>query len=352
MAYKILVVDDVVENRKLLATVINKSSDYEVMTAGSGVDVVNMAEQFSNEPPDLILLDIMMPDMDGYDVARFMKSNPALSHIPIIFITGINETEEKIKAFQVGGVDYITKPFDSFELMARVNSQIKLKALHDQLKEKNSVLEHEERLLKHLVEEKTEQIEAMTITMVSALENVNLLNDTDTGNHIKRVSEYSAAIAEGFGCDNEFVKKIRIYASLHDVGKVGISDSILKKPGKYTDEEFQLMKEHVIVGAKMVDNPVVDSMARNIVRYHHEKWDGSGYMEGLKGEDIPLEARIVAIADVYDALTTSRPYKEAFSDEKARSIIVESSGTHFDPALVDVFEKKQKEFLEIKKIFE
>ncbi len=344
----ILVVDDVAENRKILATIIKKNTKYDVTLAGSGNAVL---ESIETNIPDLILLDIMMPGMDGYEVAQILKSREQTKDIPILFITAVTDIDSVVHAFETGGVDYITKPFNKSELLSRINAHMLLKKMRDELREKNVLLADRELHLLSLVEEKTNKLEKTTSALVAALESANFFNDTDTGNHIKRVSEFSFLLAAKYGADSDFVKRIRLYASLHDVGKVGISDELLKKPGKYSPEEFEHMQEHVIIGGRMLDDSEIDEMARNITRFHHEKWDGTGYVEGLQGEDIPLEARIVALADVYDALSHERIYKEAYPEEKVDSIISESSGSHFEPKLVDNYFDSKSDFLEIRHTF-
>ncbi|MEA1968731.1 MAG: response regulator [Thermodesulfobacteriota bacterium] len=341
----VLIVDDVPENRYYVAEILSTKTKYRVMTASDGDFVFQLDE---SNYPDLILLDIMMPGINGYEAANIMKDNPDTKDIPIIFLTANEDRESIVQAFKHGGVDYITKPFHSEELLARVNAQMRLKVMQDELKQKNKMLANSEIHLKHLVDEKTDRIEKVTMALVTVLEDANLANDDDTGNHIKRVSEYSALIADEYGMDNEMVKKIKLYASLHDVGKVGIPDSILKKPGKYTEDEFAIMKQHVIIGGKMLDNPDIDIMARNIALYHHEKWNGTGYGHGLKGSSIPIEARIVALADVFDALVTKRVYKEPFSLEKTDSIIKSESKKHFDPDIVEIYFKNKSRIVEIK----
>ncbi|HPN83419.1 MAG TPA: HD domain-containing protein [Spirochaetota bacterium] len=225
------------------------------------------------------------------------------------------------------------------EKLVRISDrqQEQLNRVNEELAEKNSILADREAHLVKLVDEKTQKIERITIALVNALEDANLLNDADTGNHIKRVSKYSAVIARAYGCAPEYVRKIELYASLHDIGKVGIPDEILKKRGSFEDDEFERMKQHVLIGFRMLDSEDLDAMAKNIVRYHHEKWDGTGYIEGLAGETIPLEARIVALADVYDALTSRRAYKPAYCEKETEDIIRAGAGKHFDPAIVDVF---------------
>jgi len=348
LSQEILIVDDIEENRRMLANILKTHTDYQIMTAASGRAILNIVAE---EPPDLILLDIMMPQMDGFEVASRLRQIEQTREVPIIFITSKIDQESKLKAFEHGGVDYITKPFNKDELLARVEAHLHLKSLQDELHEKNQLLADREVHLSELVRKKTAKIENLTISLVTVLESANLANDDDTGNHIKRVSEFSALLAKAYGCSQEFVKRIRLYASLHDVGKVGISDAILKKPGKYTPEEFEEMKKHVLIGATMLENSEIDSMAKNIALYHHEKWDGSGYMSGLAGENIPLEARIVALADAYDALTSRRVYKKAFSLAETESILVKERGSHFDPRVVDLYFEQRKKMLEIKHKF-
>ncbi len=342
---KILIVDDIAENRRLLAELLDQSLDCKIRMAANGSAVLDMIDL---DIPDLILLDIMMPVMDGFEVARLLQEKKETRALPIIFITAKTDVESKVAAFRNGGVDYVTKPFNKEELLARVKAQLRLKNLQDELRSKNNMLADKEVHLTHLVDEKVRTIEKMTIGLVTVLEDANLANDDETGNHIRRVNNFSAILAESYGTSGKFAKRISMYASLHDVGKVGIADAILKKPGRYTPEEFEEMKQHVVVGHHMLDNAGIDPMASNIAFYHHEKWDGSGYVNGLKGDDIPLEARIVALADVFDALTSKRVYKEAFSFAKTEEIIREERGRHFDPRVVDAFFACRDEFIRIK----
>jgi putative two-component system response regulator len=344
----VLVVDDVAENRKILSTIIKKNTDYDVALAGDGKTALEAVE---TNIPDVILLDIMMPGMDGYDVAEILQEKEHTREIPILFITAVTDADSIVKAFDVGGVDYITKPFNKNELLARINSHMQLKKMQDELREKNALLADRELHLLSLVEEKTEKLEKTTSALVSALESANFYNDSDTGNHIKRVTEISALLAENYGADTNFVKRIKLYSSIHDVGKVGVPDGLLKKPGKYTQEEFEQMQEHVVIGGRMLQDPGLDPMAYNIALYHHEKWDGTGYVHKLRGENIPLEARIVALADVFDALAHKRVYKEAYPEEKVDEIIRESSGNHFEPRLVDIYFENKAAIWDIKNTF-
>jgi putative two-component system response regulator len=343
----ILVVDDKPTNLDVLFNVF-ENTEYDVLFASDGNTCLQIVE---DEHPDLILLDIRMPGIDGFETCRRLKANEQTRHIPIIFMTALADTVNKVKGFDLGAVDYITKPIQPEEVLARVKTHLTIERLQAELQAKNAELQvkntdlqaknamlaDREVHLTHLVEEKTKKIGNITIALVNVLENANLLNDIDTGKHIRRVSAYSAFFAEKYGCDREFVKRIKLYASLHDIGKVGLSDALLKKPGKYTYEEIVLMQQHVVIGARILESEEIDVMARNIALYHHEKWDGTGYVHQLAGELIPLEARIVALADVYDALTTTRVYKAAFSEEESEKIIAEKSKTHFDPNLVEIF---------------
>ncbi len=340
----VLIVDDIMENLQVLANMLIQQG-LVVSTAMSGEKALKF---LSIRKPDLILLDVNMPGMDGFALCQKLKQDSTLCDIPVIFLTARTQTEDIVRGFIAGGVDYVTKPFNKYELEARIGTHLKLKKYQDELKLKNRLLEDREQHLLYLVDEKTRNIEQITIAMTIALESANFYNDEITGNHIKRVSEYSATLAEAFGCEREFVKRIRQYASLHDIGKIGISGDILKKKGTLNTDEFEDMKRHVEIGARILDNEHIDVMARNIARYHHERWDGQGYLAGLKGEQIPLEARIVAIVDVYDALVSDRPYKTAWPLDKVESAIREKSGTQFQPLLVESFIQVKNTFREIK----
>ncbi len=342
---QILIVDDTDTNRKLLASIIIHNTNYTVNLLDSGTKVL---ESLDSLTCDLILLDVMMPEINGYEVAKKIKSNENFKNVPILFITALTEPDEIIHGFQAGGVDYISKPFNKEELLARIKTHLDLKIIRDDLEKKNALLADRELHLANLVDKKSKQVNEITMSLVVALENANLFNDTDTGNHIKRVCEYSYFLATKMNQSPLFCNRIKLYASLHDVGKIGIPDIILKKNGKYKPEEFELMKEHVTIGAKILDSASVDPMAKNIALYHHEKWDGNGYANKLSAEDIPLEARIVSVADAYDALGSKRVYKPAFDETVIDKIILDCRGTQFDPKIVDVLMKYKDELLDIK----
>ena len=333
----ILVVDDNPANLNVLFDIFGDMK-YDVLFASDGESCLRLVE---TESPDLILLDVMMPGIDGFETCRRLKAKERTKDIPVMFMAALSETVDKVRGLEAGAVDYITKPIQPEEVLARVKTHLTLRKMYRMLQDR-------EVHLSALVEEKTRMVTNVTMTLVNALESANKLNDSDTGNHIKRVGEYAAFLAEQYGCDVDFVKRIRLYAPLHDVGKVGLPDRILRKPGQFTKDEFVEMQQHVVFGASLLSGDGLDEMAQNIALYHHERWDGSGYVHKLVGEQIPLEARIVAVADVFDALVTERVYKPAFSNEKAAQIIAADAGKHFDPAIVDIFLAYQEEMFTIK----
>ena len=351
---RVFVADDEAPNRILVKRTL-ASFEFETSTFEDGASLLEAIETCGK--PDLIITDVRMPRVDGFEVCKRLKQNPETRHIPIILVTGLNEMKDKVRGLEEGADDFLQKPFHPVELRARAKSLLRLKRLHDLLENENERLEEvvQERTaeladantrLNHRLEElesahkRLEELrtdlESLNLGLVTALEKANELNDTDTGNHIRRVCAYSEVLARGYGLSEDMCKRIRMYASLHDVGKVGIADSVLKKPGKFTPEEFEEMKRHTILGYDLLKAANVDEIACNVALCHHEKFDGSGYPQGLAGESIPIEARVVALADVWDALTNRRCYKDAFPEESARAIIVEDSGTHFDPTLVSI----------------
>jgi len=330
----IFLVDDEDTNLVLFERALS-GEQYELWKFHDGQEVLEVLHK--GQLPDLVVLDVMMPHMDGFSLCSIIKNNPATAFIPVVLVTGLEDFKDKVRGLEAGADDFITKPFHPAELRARVKSLLRLKHLHDELAYKNSLLEDRKLHLEKLVEERTEELESLTIGIVSALEMVNALRDTDTGLHIKRVCSYSHAIAIQMGLPPEFALKIKRYASMHDVGKVGIPDAILKKKGKLTDAESQEMRKHTVYGYDLLVLARADKIAQNIALYHHERYDGKGYPKGLRDDDIPLEARVVALADVFDALTTRRCYKEPIPFEDAKKIIAGERGLHFDPKVADSF---------------
>lgn len=348
---KIMIVDDAPANIALLGEALHEN--YEITVATNGQDAINLALEAPS--PDLILLDIMMPGIDGYEVCRRLKDSVITMKIPIIFVTAKGEIEDEAMGFQVGGVDYIMKPISPSIVRARVRTHL---ALYDQNRE-----------LALKVEERTREVAHTQDVTIHSMAVLAETRDNETGGHIMRTQYYVKSLAEqimNLDKYRNYLDKPRINlffksAPLHDIGKVGIADSILLKPGKLTDEEFDEMKNHTNYGRDAIvkseaalggkDTTSFLRLAREIAYTHHEKWNGRGYPEGLSGEDIPLSGRLMAIADVYDALISKRVYKAAFTHEKAVLIITEERGEHFDPELVDSFLEIQERFREIAREF-
>lgn len=328
----ILLVDDIAENIDVLREILKHEYKLKVATGGQkALEIVAKGNR-----PDLILLDVMMPNVDGYQVCEALKSNYETSQIPIIFVTAKGEVADEKKGFDLGAVDYITKPISPPRLLRRVRNHLNL---YDQ-----------KRLLDDEVQAKTKTIEQTRTQVIQRLGVAAEYKDNETGLHIIRMSKYSELIAREKGLSDSEVNKILDAAPMHDIGKIGIPDRVLLKPGKLDAEEWDIMKQHPKIGVDILgdDKSELLTLAREIAISHHEKFDGSGYPNGLSGQDIPLSGRIVAIADVFDALTTERPYKKAWPLEKALNLLKEESGSHFDPELVECFMRRLPEILAIK----
>jgi putative two-component system response regulator len=345
----VLVVDDTPDNLTLMSSLLKDT--YKVKVAHNGEKALKVAR--SEAPPDLILLDIMMPGMDGYEVCQHLKIDPATRDIPVIFLTAKSEVEDEKKGLELGAVDYITKPISPPIVMARVATQLSLKASADFLRDKADYLEIE-------VSKRTREIMAIQDVTILAMASLAETRDSDTGNHIRRTQYYVKALAEKLKTHPRFaafltdsnIAMLFKSAPLHDIGKVGIPDRILLKPGKFEPEEFEIMKTHAALGRDAIQAAEDQlgikveflTMAKEIAYGHQEKWDGGGYPTGCAGEAIPISARLMAVADVYDALISRRVYKEGMSHEKAVQIITASKGSHFDPDIVDAFLELQDEF--------
>lgn len=328
----VLVVDDKPENIMVLHGILGDL--FTVKAALSGEKAIAIAKETPS--PDLILLDIMMPSMDGYEVCSILKADPSTSKIPIIFVTAMTEVEDEAKGFDVGGVDYITKPVSPSIVLARVNTHIELA--------------DQQFACEKTVEQQVALISKGQKDAIYMLGHAGHYNDDDTGVHIWRMASYAKALAAERHWTVEMQNDLLLAAPMHDTGKIGIPDSILKKPGKLTDKEWGIMRKHTTIGHKILslsDAPVF-KMAADIALSHHERWDGSGYPKGLEGNKIPTSARIVAIADVFDALTMARPYKNAWESDRAFEYIGDSKG-HFDPHLIDSFLSIKETILTIKK---
>jgi putative two-component system response regulator len=345
----LLVVDDTPENLTLMAGILK--DEYRVKVATNGAKAISIARSVPH--PDLILLDIMMPSVDGYEICRRLKASGETRDIPVIFLTALSDLKDEKQGLEVGAVDYITKPISPPILMARVKNHLKLKAAADFLRDKNSYLEAE-------VDRRTMQIRAVQEVTILALASLAETRDNDTGNHLKRTQEYIKCLALKLNARDRFstrltdsyLSMIIKSAPLHDIGKVGIPDSILLKPGALTNEEFEIMKTHTILGRMAIENAEhslgyqVDFLrvAKEIALSHHEKWDGSGYPAQLAGEEIPLSARLMAVADVYDSLISRRVYKGPFGHDEAVKIVMDSKESQFDPLIIDAFTECIDEF--------
>jgi putative two-component system response regulator len=316
---QLLVVDDEPANLQVLRHILQE--DYRLLFAKDGAKALELA---AREKPELILLDVMMPGMTGYEVCAQLKATPATSTIPVIFVTALADVEDEAQGFAVGAVDYITKPVSPAIVKARVRT--------------------------HLSLVRVEELRETRLQIVQRLGLAAEYKDNETGLHVIRMSHYSRVLALAAGFSEAQAEELLNAAPMHDVGKIGIPDAVLRKPGKLDGEEWEVMKQHAQIGADIIgEHPSgLLRMAREIALNHHEKWDGSGYPRGIGGAEIPVEARIIAIADVFDALTSERPYKKAWPVEEAVQLLREQSGRHFDPELVELFLGQLPAILEIK----
>jgi len=327
--HKILIVDDTPKNIQVVASIL-QNNHYAIGFATSGKKAL---EAIENGDYDLILLDVMMPEMDGYETCLQLKKKKKMSHVPVIFLTAMTDSESIIKGFNVGGVDYLPKPFNTEELLVRIKTHLKLKDYEDNLYAQ--------------VEQLTKEIEDTQKEVVFTMGAIGETRSKETGNHVIRVAEFSKIIALAYGMGELEVDLLKQASPMHDIGKVGIPDRILNKPGTLNDEEWKIMQTHAELGYEMLKHssrPILQ--AASIVAYeHHEKWDGSGYPRGLKGEEIHIYGRITAIADVFDALKMKRIYKASWKMEDILTLFKEERGKHFDPTLVDLFFENTPELL-------
>ena len=343
---KVLVVDD--EDRLLrLMEALLIPMGYEVILAHDGEEALRKVREI---PPDVILLDIMMPKMDGFEVAMKLKEDHETTIIPIVMVTALTEVGDRVRALEAGADDFLSKPVDKTELKARVRSLVKVKAYNDHMRNYQKELEAEVAKRTEQLREAFERVKMATLDTIRRLSRAAEFKDEDTGAHILRMSNYAAAVARKMGLDEKTVESILYAAPMHDIGKIGTPDRILLKPGKLDPDEWEIMKKHAANGGGILEgsNAGFISLGEVIALSHHEKWDGTGYPQGLSGTKIPLAGRIAAIADVFDALTSKRPYKEPFSLEKSYAIIREGRGSHFDPDVVDAFFAVEEEILSIK----
>ncbi len=353
---KILVVDDEEINLRLFSELC-QNLGYETVLARNGREAI---EQTQKHMPDLILMDIMMPVMNGFDSTEIIKSDRKTAHIPIIMVTALQSREDRLTGIAKGANDFLTKPIDSEELALRLRNNLKIKEFHDFLSRHNIILEQQvaerTRELNEAFQKLDRAHEKIKHGYIEAIYRLTLATeykDEETGMHIKRISYYTSELATSMGLGKEFTESIYYASPMHDIGKVGIPDSILIKPDKLTPDEWKIMMTHTTIGAKILkgsESPYL-KMAEEIALNHHEKWDGSGYPNGIRGEEIPLSGRIMMIADHYDALRSKRPYKKAIDHETTVGIITKGDGRtipeHFDPEVLDTFKNICERFREI-----
>lgn len=362
---KIVVVDDEPVNIKVVSRLLRIEGYTQFVSTSDAREALKLIR---DESPDAVLLDLMMPYVSGLDILAAMREDEVTLHTPVIILTASTDQETRVEALRSGANDFLNKPIDPSELAPRVGNLLALKRHQDRL-------QNDSRELEAAVRERTAQLEASRRDILHCLARAAEFRDDDTGHHVLRVGRYARLIAESLGMDTDYVECIEQAAQLHDVGKIGVADDVLKKPGQLTDEEFDLMQKHAGLGKRVLQrlspqeeialrhhadigakvlgvahSPVLD-MATRIALTHHEWWDGTGYPLGLKGADIPLEGRITAVADVFDALGTKRCYKDAFPIDKCYRIMQEERDTHFDPQVLDAFFSKRKEVVEVQMRF-
>lgn len=350
-APNILIIDDEPINIKVITKYLHELG-YTHCTGLS--DSRQALYSIANDAPDLVILDVMMPFVTGIEILAKLRANPATAHLPVLVLTAAVDRETRLAVLETGATDFLSKPIDPSELSPRVRNALTLKKFHDSLR-------HQAQNLENAVRMRTAELEASRQDIIHCLARAAEFRDDDTGQHVLRVGRYAGIIAQALGMSPDEVDQIRQAAQLHDIGKIGVPDSILLKTGKLEPDEFERMQKHTCIGKRVIErlpqhewdelrkhvqigaqildiprSPVLQ-MAARIALTHHEWWDGNGYPLGLAGEDIPLEGRITAVADVFDALSSKRPYKRPFPREKCFQIISEERGTHFDPQVVDAF---------------
>lgn len=341
LAANILIVDDQLLNIKLLEKILQQAGYQNIYSTSDPRQAVPM---FIEHQIDILLLDIRMPHLNGFEVMELLNEKVGEDYLPILILTAELTSETRAKALGNGAKDFLTKPFDQLEVLQRIHNIIEVRLLHKHLKNYNKTLEE-------AVAKRTEELELSRYEIIERLGKAAEFKDNETGNHILRMSQYSHLLAKAKGLEKEQCDLILLASPMHDIGKIGIPDNVLLKPGKLDADEWEIMQSHVEIGAELLsgnDEIPLMKMAKNIALTHHERWDGNGYPNGISGEDIPIEGRICAITDVFDALTSERPYKKAWTVEDAMALLHKESGHHFDPSLVPLFEELLDEIIEFK----
>ena len=336
----VLVVDDTPQNLNVASRILREN--YRCLVARDGAKCLEIAA--SSDAPDLILLDVMMPGLNGFETCRKLKADERTAKIPVIFLTALNEIQDETTGFDAGAVDFITKPIQPATMLARVHTHLRLYAherhLNDLVRQRT-----------HALELKTAELEQTRLEIIRRLGRAAEYKDDDTGLHVIRMSHYARLLAVSSGFSDDRADLLFNAAPMHDIGKIGIPDHILQKPGPLTDEEWVIMRQHPAIGAGIIGKHESEllNLARTVALTHHEKWDGNGYPRKRRGEDIPIEGRIVAVADVFDALTSKRPYKDAWPVEQSVAYLRDHAGEHFDPSLVPRFLELLPDILLVKK---
>lgn len=359
----ILVVDDNEHNREILSRRLVRDG-HRVLQAENGRQALDVMRC---EPVDTLLLDLMMPVMDGYETLAAIKRDSSLRHIPVIVVTAVDETEGAVRCIEQGAEDYVGKPIDLVLLRARLRACLNKKRLYDLESEYRREIERHNHALEEQVREQVREISSTQLAAIFAMSKLAESKDPETGEHLERMREYCVVLSRELARQPAYASVVtpefhdNIYAAspLHDIGKVGIPDRVLLKPGKLSEEEWLVMRQHPLIGAdtlRAVDRQYPGNQfirtGIDIAQCHHERWDGSGYPNGLRAQEIPLAARILALGDVYDALTSRRCYKDKFSHQESRSIIVDQAGRHFDPDVVKAFLEREEEFVRIRNHFQ
>ena len=341
---KILLVDDEKQARIYVRALLQRQN-YSVQAVDSGLEALELIKE---EKFDLVLLDLQLPEMDGIEILTKIRRELKMETLPVAILTSQDDLTIMVKCLNLGADDFISKAERRPILEARVQALLRTKRLQDELAHLNRLLSDKNAHLNVLLKTEIHEKERITVGLIHALERVNAYHDTDLENHLRRTCLYSETLALELGLPAKMTAKIHLYASLHDVGKIGVPDSILQKPGKLTSSEWEMMKKHSEIGHDILRIAGADPVAMKIARNHHERFDGNGYPDQLTGEEIPIEARIVALADVYDALTTARVYNDIMPENESAKIIMEGAGSNFDQMVVEAFLRTRKKFIEIR----